>query len=58
MHQLTFSTVASSSSTPAEPERKPKAEVVFLPAPSDKHLVHELRQMVAGESVLNESKKA
>ncbi|KAL7423737.1 3'-5' exonuclease [Cryptotrichosporon argae] len=33
-------------------------EVVFLPAPDDSSLLHELRQMVAGRNVLNESKKA
>ncbi|WOO83679.1 RNA exonuclease 4 [Vanrija pseudolonga] len=47
---------AGPSRTQTAPE--PKAEVIFLPAPSDKPLLQELRTMVAGQSVLNEAKKA
>ncbi|KAL1406165.1 3'-5' exonuclease [Vanrija albida] len=47
---------AGPSRTQDAPE--PKAEVVFLPAPSDKPLLQELRTMVAGQSVLNEAKRA
>lgn len=35
-----------------------KEEVVLLPCPTESQLVHELRTMVSGKAVLNESKKA
>lgn len=55
---LTFSTPAEAGPSTAGPSKYNTDEVTFLAAPSDKPLMHELRQMVAGNNVLNESKKS
>lgn len=56
--QLTSSTQAEAGPSTAGPSKYNTDEVTFLAAPSDKPLMHELRQMVAGNNVLNESKKS
>ncbi|WVR05708.1 hypothetical protein IAU60_002732 [Kwoniella sp. DSM 27419] len=50
--------IAGPSKITVEAPAHVKEDVVLLPAPSDSPLVEELRQMVAGRSVLNEAKKA
>lgn len=49
---------AEAGPSTAGPSKYNTDEVTFLGAPNDKPLLHELRQMVAGNNVLNESKKS
>jgi hypothetical protein len=56
--KLTIRVTAEAGPSSAGPSQYNTDEVTFLAAPSEKPLMHELRQMVAGNNVLNESKKS
>lgn len=56
--ELTIRTTTGAGPSTAGPSQYNTDEVTFLAAPSEKPLMHELRQMVAGNNFLNESKKS
>ncbi|WVW80301.1 hypothetical protein I302_102279 [Kwoniella bestiolae CBS 10118] len=56
--QSSSSAVAGPSKITVPAPSNAKEDVILLPAPSDSPLVEELRGMVSGKGVLNESKKA
>ncbi|KAK6907502.1 hypothetical protein I203_101496 [Kwoniella mangroviensis CBS 8507] len=56
--QSSSSTVAGPSKITIPAPSKAKEDVVLLPSPADSPLVEELRVMVSGKGVLNESRKA